>query len=103
MKPVFYLILGIIGLLTIILIIKLFKNNNNSNEPEPNNPDSKESFGVPYIKSDGPKSRAFKDACKQYHLALYWNCVRQNGGRDVNGNCWARTEPRLVNCNFNNF
>ena len=42
--------------------------------------------------------RKNKRECQNYHLKLYWDCIKNSGGYDTNGNCWANTEPNLVAC-----
>lgn len=36
--------------------------------------------------------------CTRYYLTQYNDCIRDSGGIDTDGNCWARTYPRLLQC-----
>lgn len=62
---------------------------------------SKESF-VAYSGFKGV-GRKNQNLCKDYHIRLYQNCIRDSGGVDFQGNCFRRAEPNLMACFFNEF
>lgn len=62
---------------------------------------SKESF-VAYSGFKGV-GRKDQNLCKDYHIRLYQNCIRDSGGVDFQGNCFRRAEPNLTACFFNEF
>lgn len=41
--------------------------------------------------------------CQQYYLANYLDCIKNSGGKDVNGDCWAYTQPRLFRCVYSGY
>ena len=59
----------------------------------------------PFVAYSGFRSTGCKNknSCKDYYLAQYANCVKNSGGVDVQGNCWAHAKPRLIACKYNPF
>lgn len=80
MRPLLLTIVGAIMTILIIIVVVML---------------SRKKEGVQF-KVTGQKD---KRECQRYHLKLYWDCVKNAGGYDTNGNCWANTEPNLVACN----
>lgn len=76
---------GVVALFVIVLLIVLISR------------DKKEGM---HFKVTGHKN---KRACQNYHLGLYWNCVKNNNGIDPQNYCWANAEPNLVACNKDYF
>ena len=79
------LLIFIIGLIAIFL---LYSSN-------------KEGFtGFSSFRSVGRKN---KKICQNYYLGRYLECVKNSGGRDVQGNCWNRIKPHLIACHYTDF
>lgn len=58
----------------------------------------RENFAYSGYRATGCKN---KDICKRYYWRHYLNCVKNSGGRDVQGNCWQRIVPYLIACDYN--
>jgi len=44
-----------------------------------------------------------KRVCRNYFLNKYVECMNNSGNVDFQGQCWHRTYPYLISCNYNDY